>query len=81
MNVKIEKEILKQVQNDILVMPNQVLNLIQDLRISASDLNFSKGLFLVVLPVFQSQSLGRTHLSADGMAHIPTAIALNRHFH
>ena len=27
-------------KNDILVMPNQVLNLIQDLRISASHLNF-----------------------------------------
>jgi hypothetical protein len=30
----------KRVQNDILVMPNQVLNLIQDLRISASRLSF-----------------------------------------
>jgi len=44
-NVKIQNRILKsktlnlfqgKVQNDILVMPNQVLNLIQDLTISAS---------------------------------------------
>jgi hypothetical protein len=34
------KGILNRVQNDILVMPNQVLNLIQDLRISASHLGF-----------------------------------------
>ena len=50
MNVKFQNGILKlktlnlfqgKVQtNDILVMPNQVLNLIQDLRISASHLNF-----------------------------------------
>jgi hypothetical protein len=40
MNVKFQNGILKRVQNDILVMPNQVLNLIQDLRISASHLNF-----------------------------------------
>jgi hypothetical protein len=32
MNVKVQDQILNQVQNDILVMPNQVLNLIQDLR-------------------------------------------------
>ena len=32
MNVKVQNRILKQVQNDTLVMPNQVLNLIQDLR-------------------------------------------------
>jgi len=32
MNVKVQNWILKRVQNDILVMPNQVLNLIQDLR-------------------------------------------------
>ena len=50
MNVKVQNWILKsktlnlfqgKVQtNDVLVMPNQVLNLIQDLRISASHLNF-----------------------------------------
>jgi len=49
MNVKFQKGILKsealnsvqgKVQNDLLIMPNQVLNLIQDLRISASHLNF-----------------------------------------
>ncbi len=49
MNVKFQNGILKsktlnlfqgKVQNDILVMPNQVLNLIQDLRISASHLSF-----------------------------------------
>jgi predicted RNA methylase len=40
MNVKVQNWILKRVQNDVLVMPNQVLNLIQDLRISASHLNF-----------------------------------------
>ncbi|PIV20186.1 MAG: hypothetical protein COZ69_00435 [Deltaproteobacteria bacterium CG_4_8_14_3_um_filter_45_9] len=48
-NVKIQNRILKsktlnlfqgKVQNDILVMPNQVLNLIQDLRISASHSSF-----------------------------------------
>jgi hypothetical protein len=32
MNVKCKNKILKRVQNDILLMPNQVLNLIQDLR-------------------------------------------------
>jgi hypothetical protein len=31
---------MKRVQNDILVMPNQVLNLLQDLTISASTLSF-----------------------------------------
>jgi len=40
MNAKIQNGILKRVQNDTLVMPNQVLNLIQDLRISASNLSF-----------------------------------------
>ena len=40
MNFKVQKQILKRVQNDILVMPNQVLNLIQDLTISASRLSF-----------------------------------------
>ncbi len=40
MNVKLQNQILKRVQNDTLVMPNQVLNLIQDLTISASHLNF-----------------------------------------
>jgi len=49
MNVKVQNGILKsktlnlfqgKVQNDILVMSNQVLNLIQDLRISASHLSF-----------------------------------------
>ena len=32
MNVKGQDWILKRVQNDTLVMPNQVLKLIQDLR-------------------------------------------------
>ena len=49
MNYKVQNGILKsetlnlfqgKVQNDILVMPNQVLNLIQDLRISASHFSF-----------------------------------------
>jgi len=49
MNAKLQNWILKsktlnlfqgKVQNDTLVMPNQVLNLIQDLRISASYLSF-----------------------------------------
>ncbi len=49
MNVKVQNRILKsktlnlfqgKVQNDILVMPNQVQNLIQDLTISASHLCF-----------------------------------------
>jgi len=40
MNVKFQNEILKRVQNDTLAMPNQVLNLIQDLKISASHLSF-----------------------------------------
>jgi hypothetical protein len=49
MNVKFKKGILKsktlnwfqgKVQNDIFIMPNQVLNLIQDLRISASHSSF-----------------------------------------
>ncbi len=48
MNVKFQKDceiedpnwFQGKVQNDILVMPNQVLNLIQDLTISASHLNF-----------------------------------------
>jgi hypothetical protein len=31
---------MKRVQKDILVMPNQVLNLLQDLTISASTLSF-----------------------------------------
>jgi hypothetical protein len=31
-NVKFQNGILNQVQNDTFVMPNQVLNLIQDLR-------------------------------------------------
>ena len=43
MNVKSQNEILKRIQNDALVMPNQVLNLIQDLRfrhlISALEFN------------------------------------------
>jgi hypothetical protein len=40
MNVKVQNWILKRVQNDTLVMPNQVLNLLQDLTISASHLSF-----------------------------------------
>jgi len=49
MNAKFQKEILKsktlnwiqdKVQNDIFVMPSRVLNLIQDLTISASRLSF-----------------------------------------
>ncbi len=40
MNVKLQNLILKRLQNDTLVMPNQVLNLIEDLRISASYLSF-----------------------------------------
>ena len=40
MNFKVQKQILKRVQNDILVMPNQVLNLIQDLTITTSGLSF-----------------------------------------
>jgi hypothetical protein len=32
MNVKVQNDILNQVQNDILVMPSQVLNVTQDLR-------------------------------------------------
>jgi len=43
-----------KVQNDILVMPNQVLNLIQDLRISASHLSF--GFDLKFDAVVQSQA-------------------------
>ncbi len=49
MNVKVQNQILKRVQNDILVMPNQVLNLIQDLRISASRLGFGFDLTLIYL--------------------------------
>jgi hypothetical protein len=44
MNVKVKSWILKRVQNDTLVMPNQVLNLVQDQRISASRLGFGFGL-------------------------------------
>ena len=53
MNVKFQNGILKsktlnsfqsKVENDTLVMPNQVLNLIQDLSISASHLSFRFGL-------------------------------------
>jgi len=40
MDFRVQNGILKRVQNDILVMPNQVLNLIQDLRISPSHLGF-----------------------------------------
>ncbi len=49
MNFKVQNVILKsktlnlfhgKVQNNILVMPNRVPNLIQDLRISASHLSF-----------------------------------------
>jgi hypothetical protein len=55
MNVKIQNEILKsktlnwfqgKVQNNIVAMLNQVLDLIQDLRISASHLNFGFDLTL-----------------------------------
>ena len=58
MNVKVQNWILKsktlnlfqgKVQtNDVLAMPNQVLNLIQDLRISASHLNFGFDLTFVL---------------------------------
>jgi hypothetical protein len=56
-NVKVQSGILKsktlnwfrgKVQNDIVVMPNQVLNLIQDLRISASHLSFEFDLALEI---------------------------------
>ncbi len=40
MNVKVQMRILKPVGNDALAMPNQVLNLIQGLRISESRLSF-----------------------------------------
>jgi hypothetical protein len=39
-NAKVKSWILKSVQNDTVIVPNQVLNLIQDLRISASHLSF-----------------------------------------
>jgi hypothetical protein len=56
MNVKIQNEVPKSktlnlfhgmAHNDTLVMPNQVLNLIQDLTISASHLSFGFDLTLV----------------------------------
>jgi len=40
MNVKVQSWVRIRVQNDALVMPNQVLSLIQDLRISVSRLSF-----------------------------------------
>jgi len=40
MNIKIINWILKRVQNDNPVMPNRVLDLLQDLTISASHLSF-----------------------------------------
>jgi hypothetical protein len=55
MNVKVRNAILKsktlswfqgKVQNDIVAMPNKVLNLINDLRISASRLSFGFDLTL-----------------------------------
>ena len=49
MNGKVQSWILKRVQNDTLVMPNQVLNLIQDLRISASRLSIGFDLTLIHL--------------------------------
>jgi hypothetical protein len=40
MNVKAQSWIRTRVQNDVLVMPYQVLSLIQDLRVSVSRLSF-----------------------------------------
>jgi hypothetical protein len=57
MNVKVQNGILKRVQNDNPVMPNQVLNLIQDLRISASHLCFGFDLTLIHLRFITSCEL------------------------
>ena len=57
MNVKVQSRILKRVQNDTLVMPNQVLNLIQDLRISASRLSIGFDLTLIHLRFITSCGL------------------------
>jgi len=59
MNVKVQKGILKRVQNDILVMPNQVLNLIQDLRISASHLRFG---FLLIYEIIHKEIFNTSSL-------------------
>ena len=64
MNVKVQSRILKRVQNDTLVMPNQVLNLIQDLRISASRLSIGFDLTLIHLRFITS--CGLRHLNFVG---------------
>ncbi len=62
MNVKVQNINLKsktlnlfhgKVQNNILAIPNQALNLIRDLRISASHLSFGFDLkFIIYSPLF-----------------------------
>jgi hypothetical protein len=58
MNIKIINWILKRVQNDNPVMPNRVLDLLQDLTISASHLSFEFDLTFACLREAASAKAG-----------------------